>query len=79
MHVRYTNEDLYVISHYVMISCDYLHCIQVLFLYQLVERGYNVSLDDPLRKFCPNFSMDTEGVITLRQMAAYVSNKFIEP
>ena len=37
-------------------------------------RGQITSLDDPLAKYCTGFSMMTEYNITLRQMAAQVSD-----
>ena len=47
-------------------------------MYQLYERGFIRSLDDPLNKFCPQFSIDnpfTADNITLRQIITSVSHK----
>ena len=44
-------------------------------MYQLIETGYNVTLNDPITKFCPHFTMDTEETITVRQIISQVSEQ----
>ena len=51
---------------------------QVLLVYQLYERGFIRSLDDPLNNFCPHFSIDnpfTADNVTLRQIITSVSHE----
>ena len=47
--------------------------MQVIAMFQMFGRGQIASLDDPLAKYCTEFSMMTQYNITLRQMAAQVS------
>ena len=51
--------------------------VQVLSMFQMLARGQVTSLDDELTKYCPDFSMSTNYNITLRQMAAQVSDLHI--
>ena len=48
-------------------------CVQVLTLFQMLAQGQIASLDDRLTNYCPGFSMMTEYNITLKQLAAQVS------
>ena len=50
-------------------------------MYQLMDRGYIKSLDDPLTDYCPNFSIknpyDLENVVTLRYTYVIMFNTYI--
>ena len=53
-----------------------MNVLQALVMYQMYDRGQIKSLDDPLSKYCPTFSMINtynSRNITLRQIAAQVS------
>ncbi len=41
-------------------------------LYQLFDRGVVKSLDDDIKEYCPDFKMQTQYNITLRQLASQV-------
>ena len=73
VHARDTIVQVYIHQCAILLDPPLIYTIQTLVLYRLYDQGFVKSLDDYLTTYCPDFQMQTEYNITLRQMAAQVS------